>query len=457
MHQELNAGIDTVISIADHFDGLKQRVADLTERFSASERGFFTPSEDDEVRHLHVSWWQSRNALFELVTSFHRLHQFPESDHPPALLTAYAGALVLVDVARFVREQFHNRPVVRRRLNNPDPLFGIPAGTYDRIQKSLTSPVHAWHLYHAGRFIAEHDAELDSAAASMAGLQQVREIVARLQDRLKVSVDRYLLAQARVRARSLRLGPRLIGRALYGIQKCVGRLMSDRYLRAGHRPGLPDAIAAELSQMLLPGDVIVTRKNHSLTNYFLPGYWPHVALYIGTVDELEAMQLQDHPNVRPHWNILKYCDAARSQRVLEALKDGVRARSIGSPFGSDEFVILRPNLTRDHVASVIPRGFAHVGKAYDFNFDFSRSDRLVCTELVYRSFEGIGGIGFQLTWRAGRLTLSAEDLLNMAEDSRGFCVEAVFSPTHVAEITTGEAAGRLLRRTMSRATDPAAG
>ena len=31
-----------------------------------------------------------------------------------------------------------------------------------------------------------------------------------------------------------------------------------------------------------PGDVLVVRKEYAATNYFLPGYWPHAALVIGS-------------------------------------------------------------------------------------------------------------------------------------------------------------------------------
>ena len=61
------AGARTVLAVADQFDRLKRSASILAEAAASSERGYFTPSEDEEVRHLLVSYWQSRNALLELV------------------------------------------------------------------------------------------------------------------------------------------------------------------------------------------------------------------------------------------------------------------------------------------------------------------------------------------------------------------------------------------------------
>ncbi len=109
--------------------------------------------------------------------------------------------------------------------------------------------------------------------------------------------------------------------------------------------------------------------------------------------------------------------------------------------------LLRPRLDRDAIAAALARGLFHEGKPYDFDFDFSRSDRLVCTEVVYHSYEGLADVRFELTRRAGRWTLSAEDLLAMALERRHFEPVAVYAPQHAGEVTTGKAADEALRAT----------
>ncbi|QEG43848.1 hypothetical protein [Roseimaritima ulvae] len=74
---------------------------------------------------------------------------------------------------------------------------------------------------------------------------------------------------------------------------------------------------------------------------------------------------------------------------------------------------------------------------------------MVCTEVVYRSYEGLGSIRFQLTRRAGRQTLAAEDLLNLAISQRYFDQVAVFCPLHSDQILLGNEMTDVLRKTIA--------
>lgn len=448
---ELEQSVATVTSLADHFADLKLRVAHLKQVFCAIERGYFTPSEDDQVRQLLVSYSSSRNALIELVLAVYEQQRANAQSSPAAMAIAFAGALVLIDAAMFLRENFHDHYVVRTKLNEPDPVFGVPAGTYDQVQKSLTSPRHVWHLYYAVRYIRERWPQLQQIARDDARFEPIIGLIERYQYRLNVRRREYLWTRTRVRSRQFRTEVEInyVGRALYGLQKCVSRLLSERYTRSGHCPALPPAIALQLQSHMLAGDILVTRKEHALTNYFLPGYWPHVALYLGTLTQLEELGIHDHERVRPQWAQLVACDAERPGRVLEALKDGVRLRSVITPLSSDAVAIVRPRLDEQAIRGALCRGVVHAGKPYDFDFDFTRADRMVCTEVIYRTFDGVGGLTFQLVKRAGRWTISAEDILARALVGDGFDIHAVYAPIICPDdLCLGEQATTAIRHTM---------
>ena len=70
----------------------------------------------------------------------------------------------------------------------------------------------------------------------------------------------------------------------------------------------------------------------------------------------------------------------------------------------------------------------HLGKPYDFEFDFNNSSRIVCTELVYRSYHNRGTMSFSLTKRLGRFTLTGDDIIAQALDGMGESGEPNFGP-----------------------------
>jgi hypothetical protein len=79
-------------------------------------------------------------------------------------------------------------------------------------------------------------------------------------------------------------------------------------------------------------------------------------------------------------------------------------------------VALHPILPPSETAAAIGEALGHLGKPYDFEFDFNCSSRIVCTELVYRSYHHRGPISFTLTKRLGRFTLSGDEMVQHALD-----------------------------------------
>jgi hypothetical protein len=461
--EQVKAAAQTVVQLGDYLAELKSQALAIFDGSAIADRGYITPSREIQLRHLQLSYWKSRNALFELVYDIWRSMERVDRATPQEFLIALAAAALLVDAARFLRESFHDATIVRRKLDEPDPVYGIPPRMYDDVQKSLTSPYHAWHLWQATRHYDRHRQQLFQTAAAD-GIAQLVEIIDRLRDRLRPTLWTYVQTRLQVRGRRAvrRIGRDVLGRGVYALQEAVGRGMSHMSVRPGHAPSLPIPIRAEIVDLLRPGDVLVVRKQFAATNYFLPGYWPHVALFLGRAEELRRFGIADHEHVRSRFAQIAaatpvtavlapdpstaWADGAEHPCVLEAMKDGVRIRSVNSAMNSDSVVIVRPLLDVDQIGAALVHAFMHEGKPYDFDFDFCASHRLVCTEVVYRAYEGVGGVQFDLHRHAGRFALSAGDLLGMALARRHFELLAAYSADHAPSVQTGQAAADLVGR-----------
>jgi len=73
--------------------------------------------------------------------------------------------------------------------------------------------------------------------------------------------------------------------------------------------------------------------------------------------------------------------------VIEALRSGVELDPLSHFLNIDDMVVLRDQtMSENQLREVIINAFRQLGKAYDFNFDISSTDRIVCSELVYVSY-----------------------------------------------------------------------
>jgi hypothetical protein len=416
------SGARAVCTLGPAVDRLLVAEAERADVARAAERGWFTPEEDDRLRGWFARYLTARAGLLETIEELRPSAAGRAAvDEPTRVRTfvvVFAAACLLVRAGRFLVRELAAADLVQRKLNEAAPLHRIPRKQLTAVRRQLTRPVNAWRLQEASSFAERHRPEIDA----LAGDELLGPVVARLrrdEDALRMSVGEYVKARLRYRWHSYRRRrASAAGQGLFLVAEAFGRVIAEACnpwhadrVRAAHR----DAVAS----LLEPGDVIVARHDHALSNLFLPGYWPHAALHVGPRD------------------------AADPRSVLEARKDGVLLRPLHDTLAVDAFVVLRPRLPADAVARAITNALQHEGKEYNFDFDFFTDDRLVCTEVVYRAYEGVGDISFPLRRRSGRPTLSAEDLLDMAVVHGRFEPVAVFGTPKVGDrLVTGPAAAK---------------
>lgn len=123
-----HASCRTVSSVSAQIADLKKAADEMATYASSLKREYLTPTEDEAARRILITYWQLRNALLEMVHELRMQGARDRRRYDKLFLPGYAGALVSVDAARFLRDRFHHSTLVRRKLNEPEPSFEIPAG-----------------------------------------------------------------------------------------------------------------------------------------------------------------------------------------------------------------------------------------------------------------------------------------------------------------------------------------
>ena len=370
----------------------------LRDAEAAQERGYFLPDEDERLREVYIRYLASRSALLEMLT---QIKPGWRSGDPCLFAIAYCAASALVRSAGYLVEVAGNRPVVHKKLDEADPRYQLPRKTFTSIYRNFTSPRTNWE-FSRGRSFYEKNRDLIHEALEGRGLPKLIDFLqgeAPFTHRRKRTLwNLFVNYRWHSLSRRTRSGYTKTMFHLFRVSGCAISKRRDPFAgpkKSGKRVTNP--VVNEVRCQLKPGDIIITRHDDALSNLFIPGHWPHAAFFVGSPEQRRLLNLRD--------------DGAENEDVLEAKKDGVKLRTLEETLTVDAFLILRPTPGSADLAPVIDRALEHRGKLYDFLFDFRKSERLACTEVVYRSFHGIGRWHLELIKKGGRLTLPAEDLI----------------------------------------------
>jgi 1-acyl-sn-glycerol-3-phosphate acyltransferase len=389
---------------------LEARAARIQTEFNSGARSFYSQKDDDEIRQLLFKYLTHRAALMNLIWKYQKHAKVrDERNAARAFLACFVSACALHDASVKLVTYFENAPNAVRKLNEAEPLWNIPPGVYDMVKANLMERqtrefMAAWmEQYEASR-------EVFDRQGLMAGPYE----------RFHAAVDRHRQSGGAVASIVLKAGisdplteASVAGKGLaYKGQAFISTWLGSTRVRIP-REGAPMISAKQLEKVreqLRPGDILLERQNWYLSRAFMPGFWAHAALYVGTTNDLTRLGLLDDPRVRKHWQEFAERDRSGCEHViLEAVPQGVRITTLEHCLGvADAAAVLRPKVSEEQRREAIARAFSHLGKAYDFDFDFFSSDKLVCTELVCRAYDG--NVQFPLVNVMGRKTLPPTEM-----------------------------------------------
>jgi glycerol-3-phosphate O-acyltransferase/dihydroxyacetone phosphate acyltransferase len=328
----------------------------LASEFASGKRSWYSQADNDELRKMLRDYVTLRTALVRVVWRYQKSFQVTgEALRARTFLCACTAGTALASASLGFVESFNGSGDAVKKLNEAEPSWDIPPGVFDTVRRSLCSNTNRTALMEAGKEYDGTDwkalALQEPYAAFHDSIRDCRRRLADADDDLTAERLKQPLRDARDEGKDL----------LYGVQALVSVWMGDTKLREPGGALISSAQLKELSAKLQPGDIILERRNWYVSNAFLPGYWPHAALYVGTPEDLQKFGLHHDPRVQTHWEKYLRQDArGHSCVVLESISEGVVFTSLEHSVGeADSVAFLRPRLTQDQVREAIARTFSH--------------------------------------------------------------------------------------------------
>ena len=375
----------------------------------------------DQIRFFYEDWYRFDPSPVE-ATYHHR-----------SFLLTFASELSLYEkTSRFIK-LVTQYPNVVKFLDTPSAESGFGANSFSKFREQFQGTTE-----HARILAGEN--YLRILEKGMNGRNVARAAnCSHLLDKIKLELA-LVDAEPNLRVAKMNIGSdmqifkRSLHRIWFPAQKSVAKLMGD--IRLFRRIGtylITEEQQMEMNSSLAPGDILVSRKNWHLSNAGLPGFWPHAILYVGTKEKIDSYFDDEellswlkeltgddmtfsgylagkYPIL---WKQYTLGGDGQPYRVIESVKPGVIMNTLSHAFG-DYIAAMRPQLTKKAKAQAIVAAFSHVGKPYDFDFDFATDHAMVCTELVWRSYrpaENKQGLKIPLVEIAGRKTLPANEIV----------------------------------------------
>jgi len=386
------------------------------------DRGYFTAQESDRLEGLLFRYHVIHGRLLQIAERYAHTVKTPKagtgadgggmSDAERVHSMAHRQLLAQ---AQFAVETFSGDSLAIDRLNQRYPRSEIPARTYDHLVDLLKTTV---------------DRKVESLGRQME--------------------DDFSKSSYTVRAK-------LFYR--------VSRFKNPR----AYLIHFSDEKKEEVIQQLEPGDLVMSYTSGYVSSFFIPGQFKHAMIYVGTVEDRRKIGLvgsrvsvpgvaSNEKKVRADFIQGKTLEG-READMIEAVAEGVKFSDLRHVMDThiNRLLVIRPKLSRQERVEYLTRVFSYLGQEYDFEFDFADAGRQVCTEVVYRSLNGFGGIDYQLSKHAGRLVMTADDMVNYWLNDRPeafefvlYADESKLVPGHAARIWTGASGRHRLEKLMDQ-------
>lgn len=120
----------------------------------------------------------------------------------------------------------------------------------------------------------------------------------------------------------------------------------------------------EIKKVIQPGDILLQYKKNQIINWFIPGLFSHVGIYVGDIGEKKG-------------------------RIVHSSSPKVQVTDLFYFLKCNELAIVRPNITEAERDLAVQNVIDSIECPYDYTFIFEEKKgrrRLSCTGLLYNAF-----------------------------------------------------------------------
>ncbi len=157
---------------------------------------------------------------------------------------------------------------------------------------------------------------------------------------------------------------------------------------------------------LRPLDIIFEKKAYKLTDYTIPGYWGHNAVWLGTKEQLINKGLWEAEELNPFREQIE-----NGNSIFEMRKWGTVFASYEKWMDLDDFAQVRlkgiENKSKKSLLKIYKTLSEQMGKKYDFSFNADTAFKITCSEIIYLSY---GDVKWPLDYILGRNTITPNSM-----------------------------------------------
>jgi Permuted papain-like amidase enzyme, YaeF/YiiX, C92 family len=463
-----------LVSSSRHMELIAEEASVFLSQAGWKERGYLTSEEDDRMEGLLFRYLAVHDTLWNLVNQNKGLETEAAADPMStrrAIIAFNAGFTQFHNDALFV-SRFQGDKIAVDKLNEEFYRSEIPKGTYDRMKQNVTDVGKLHSLQEAWGSLSRELNHPDSGVARVNAndpfyrglIDRTRLLSMTIDDSVQNIIDgdgemlpslRNELRHTRIAAGGREAGTE-IGDFSYATRSLLFKSVSRFKNPTVHLIKFSPAQKVQIHEALKPGDILLSYTAGYVSDVFIPGAFKHAMIYVGTPEDrrkagLDPGRIRGVPDVsmdKFRQSIEQPHTASGSKAdLIEAVAEGVKFSNLNHILDThiNRLLVLRPQLDSQDNSQALTEVFLFLGDGYDFKFDFADASEQVCTELVYRAYNGKGNLSFSLTKRADRETLSADDIVHyyLGKDPEAFslvllAVENPESKDHQAEILAGK-------------------